>query len=97
MKRDEIKAIGYAVLVVGGMLVANAYAGSDSTFGTATTTITTWLTGSMGKMFSLGALAVGLGVGIVKQSVMSVATGTGIALASSVGPSVLTGIFSATF
>ena len=51
----------------------------------------------MGKMFSLGALAVGLGVGIVKQSVMSVATGTGIALASSVGPSVLTGIFSATF
>jgi conjugal transfer pilus assembly protein TraA len=48
-------------------------------------------------MFAVGALAVGLGIGIVKQSVMSVAVGTGIALAASGGPAVLSGIFGATF
>ena len=97
MNRNTVKSIGTTVILIASMVALNAHAGSDSTFSSATTTLTTWLTGSMGKMFSLGALGVGLGVGIVKQSVMSVAVGTGIALAASVGPSVLTGIFSATF
>ncbi len=78
-----------------------ALAGTDTTFGTTAAgsgpvgTMTGWLEGSMGRMFAIGALAVGLGVGIVKQSVMAVAVGVGIALAASAGPSVLSTIFSA--
>ena len=58
-------------------------------------TMTGWLEGSMGRLFSVGALSVGLAIGIVKQSVMSVAVGTGIALAASAGPTVLGAIFTA--
>lgn len=82
-------------LLVGAVAV---YAGTDSTFGTTATgplgTITGWMSGSMGKLFALGCLAVGLGVGIVKQDIMAVAIGIGMALAASTGPSVMNGIFS---
>lgn len=70
-------------------------AGADPTFAGPVTTLTAWLTGSMGTMFAIGALAVGLGIGIVKQSIMSVAIGVGIALAASAGPAVLSAIFGA--
>ena len=84
-----------ATLLVAAVVVFAA--GTDTTFGTPTTgplgTITGWMTGSMGKLFALGCLAVGLGVGIVKQDIMAVAIGIGLALAASTGPAVLNGIF----
>lgn len=72
-----------------------AIAGADNTFLDSTTFLENALTGSLGKTFALGSLAVGLGVGIVKQSVMAVAIGVGMALVSSIGPGILTGMFSA--
>jgi conjugal transfer pilus assembly protein TraA len=92
-----LAAVAAAALLASGAVMA----GADNTFGTTVAgsgpvgTMTGWLQGSMGRMFSIGALAVGLGIGIVKQSVMSVAVGTGIALAASAGPTVLSAIFSA--
>lgn len=97
MNHKKLKEVGTALIIVSGLLALNAYAGSDSTFSTPANTLSTWLQGSMGKMFAIGALVVGLGIGIVKQSVMAAAVGVGIALAASSGPSVLTSIFSATF
>lgn len=99
MKQPRITTLSYAatlVLLASGAVIA----GTDATFGTTAGagpvgTLTTWLTGSMGRMFAIGSLAVGLGIGIVKQSVMSVAIGVGIALAASAGPTVLGAIFSA--
>ena len=99
MKNQKIEALTYGAAFL--MLVSGAViAGTDATFGTTAGagpvgTLTTWLNGSMGRMFAIGALAVGLGIGIVKQSVMSVAIGVGIALAASAGPTVLGAIFSA--
>ena len=88
------------VAVVGLLATGLAFAGADSTFGTAAGAgpvglLTTWLQGSMGKLFAIGALAVGLAMGIVKQSAMAAAPGTGIALAASAGPAVLSTIFTA--
>ena len=83
-----------AVLMLMVALAASAIAGSDSSFSGPLTTVTNWMTGSMGKLFALGSLAVGLGIGIVKQSVMAVAVGVGLALSASAGPAVLAGIFS---
>jgi conjugal transfer pilus assembly protein TraA len=101
MKKKKYAAL--TVMLVAAVLVSGAaVAGTDATFGADTGgtgplgMMTGWLTGSMGKMFAIGALAVGLGIGIVKQSVMSVAIGTGIALSASAGPAVLSSIFSAT-
>ena len=95
MKLKTLVLIGAIALVASGA----ALAGADNTFGTTAAgtgpvgTLTGWLQGSMGRMFAIGALAVGLGIGIVKQSVMSVAVGTGIALAASAGPTVMSAIF----
>ena len=100
MKNSKLPAM-LAVAVIATLACGVAMAGADATFGTAAVgsgpvgTMTGWLQGSMGRMFSIGALAVGLGIGIVKQSVMSVAVGTGIALAASAGPTVLSAIFTA--
>jgi conjugal transfer pilus assembly protein TraA len=94
-KMIQLAAVAGVSLLVCGMVMA----GADTTFGSATTgpvgTLTSWLQGSMGRLFAVGALAVGLAVGIVQQSIMSVAVGTGIALAASAGPAALSAIFSA--
>lgn len=104
MKFANAKKVAF-VAAVATLASASAMAGStDNTFGSNTTgtgagpvgTLSNWLEGSMGQMFSIGSLAVGLGIGIVKQSVMSVAVGVGIALAASAGPDVLSAIFTAT-
>lgn len=90
------------VAAVAALATGAVMAGADTTFGTTAAgsgpvgTMTGWLQGSMGRMFAIGALAVGLGIGIVQQSVMSVAVGTGIALAASAGPTVLGAIFTST-
>lgn len=86
-----------AVLLVSlGLLAAGqALAGTDTTFGTVVTTLDNWMTGSMGKVFAIGSLGVGLAIGVVQQSIMSVVTGVAIALAGSIGPGVLAGIFTA--
>jgi len=90
-KRDAVIALG-VVLAMASVVVM---AGTDSTFATATTWLNDKLTGSLGKTFALGSLAVGLGIGIVQQSVMAVAVGVGMALTASIAPGILNGIFSA--
>jgi conjugal transfer pilus assembly protein TraA len=91
------KALLAAALMVGvTAVVASTTSGStDSDFGTVVTKLKTWMEGSLGKTFALGSLATGLGIGIVKQSAMSVVTGVGIALSAAIGPSVLEQIFTA--
>ena len=98
LSEKKLIQIGIFLLLV-AFMYSVAMAGTNTTFGTAATgplgSLQGWLEGSMGKLFAIGALAVGLGVGIVKQSVMSVAVGTGIALAASAGPTVMSTIFTA--
>ena len=88
-----------ALLVVAAVGLAAAVdvtAGSDSTFTSIVTNLDDWMTGSLGKVFALGALGTGLAIGVVKQLVMLVVTGVAVALSASVGPGVLTNIFTAT-
>lgn len=84
------------VAAVGLAAALDVTAGSDSTFTMIVTNLDNWMTGSLGKVFALGALGTGLAIGVVKQSVMSVVTGVAVALSASVGPGVLTNIFTAT-
>jgi conjugal transfer pilus assembly protein TraA len=84
------------VAAIGLAAAVDVTAGSDSTFTTIVTNLDDWMTGSLGKVFALGALGTGLAIGVVKQSVMSVVTGVAVALSASVGPGVLTNIFTAT-
>ena len=73
-----------------------AMAGTGGTeFAAAVTQITDWLEGGLGQLLAIGSLAVGLGVGVVKQSIMSVVVGISMSLACAFGPGILTGVFSA--
>ena len=91
------KKASLGLLVLVAVALTNvAMAGADNTFSAAVTEITNWLSGSMGQLFAIGALAVGLGMGIVNQSIIAVVTGVGIALAVTTGPTALTSIISMT-
>lgn len=81
--------------VIAAMAVGSVMAGADTTFSSITSKLQQWTEGSLGNMFALGTLATGLGIGIVKQTLMPVAVAVGIAAAANWGPAVLTGIASA--
>ncbi|MCZ9640627.1 TraA family conjugative transfer protein [Pseudomonas putida] len=85
-----------SMAVIGLAVAADVTAGADSTFAEIVISLDGWMTGSLGKVFALGALGTGLAIGVVKQSVMAVVTGVAVALSASVGPGVLTNIFTAT-
>jgi conjugal transfer pilus assembly protein TraA len=91
VRKDATIALGIVLLAASTLAIA----GSDNTFAAAAQWLDSNLTGSMGKTFALGSLAVGLGAGIVKQSVMAVAIGAGVAMVASLGPGILNGMFSA--
>lgn len=75
--------------------VGMATAGTDTTFNSIVTTIRNWTEGSLGDMFALGTLAVGLAIAIVKQSLMPVVVAAAIAITANWGPGVLVGISTA--
>lgn len=83
--------IATAVILAGGA----AYAGSSGTeFNAAVTTLTDWLTGGLGKAVALAFLAVGLFMGIARQSLMSAAVSVGCAFAVIIGPGILDSVVS---
>ena len=90
-------AVAAVLLASAGAVIAGTATGATGTtdFDIVVNRMNGWLGGSLGKTFALGALAVGLAIGIVKQSVMSVVTGAAVALSASIGPGVLSGIFTA--
>ncbi len=70
-----------------------ALAGTDTTFGSIYQTLSDWTQGSLGMTIAVGMFLVGMGIGIVRQSLMSIALGVGGALALSYTPSIMSGIF----
>lgn len=55
-----------------------------------------WATGTLGKIIALSALIVGIGFGLVRQSVIAAVIGISMALVLNFGPSVISGILTAT-
>lgn len=74
---------------------AIAGGGGATQFGTLSTQLQGWAQGDLGIVIALAALIVGLAIGVVKQSMMAVVTGFGIALALYYGPQVIVGILNA--
>ena len=66
----------------------------ESTFGGIYDTLKGWVTGTFGKLLALSAFAVGMGIGVVKQSVMAIVIGIAFALVLAYGPALIEGVFS---
>src|SRR5271157_1659292 len=85
-KARFIRLIVLVAAVSLGVTAFQAMAGTNADFNTIETTLEGWLTGSLGKVIALACLAVGLGIGIVKQNILAVVVGVAMALALVNGP-----------
>lgn len=92
LKKVAATTAALAPVAITGAAVAG---GGGTEFGTLVTQLTDWLEGGLGQVIALGALAVGLGIGVVQQSVMAVVVGIAMAVAVFYGPGILTGVISA--
>jgi len=82
--------------VVASLVATAAMAGSGGTeFDTALTTVVDWFEGALGKLIAVTTLGVGLAMGIMRQSVMSVVVGASMALALNYGPGIIQGLVTA--
>lgn len=84
-------ALGAAA--VSGLAIAGT--GGNAQFGQLSTQMIGWAQGSLGIVIAVAALLVGLSIGVVKQSMMAVVTGMGIAIALYYGPTVISSLLSA--
>lgn len=84
--------IAFVALFVSGL----AFAGAGGTeFTTVYDSISGWANGTLGKTLAVSALLVGLGIGVIKQSVMAAVVGVSAALVAGYGPDVIDGVVSA--
>ena len=72
-----------------------ALAGADGAFAPAYTTLTTWLTGDLGRLISASLLVVGLVMGVVRQSIMAAVPAIACGLVATVAPTVINTIVTA--
>ena len=64
-------------------------------FGAIYTRLTDWTNGTLGRIIALGMIIVGLGIGVVRQSIMGVVVGVGGGLVMSQAPALVSGIIGA--
>ena len=80
------------------MIGKNAVAGTTgSEFQNIYNMVVDWTSGYLGKTIALGAFLAGMGVGIIRQSMMAVVTGIGAGLAVAYMPEIINGIVTAQF
>lgn len=74
---------------------ATAFAGTDgdTEFQEIYDILRGWLEGTLGKVLAVSAFGVGMGVGIVKQSLMALAIGIGFAAVLAYAPRIIDAIF----
>lgn len=90
------KAFLASAAVAAVALAPEAMAGTGGTeFDDIYTLLVGWTQGTLGKIIALGMFMVGLSAGIVNQSIVSVVTGIGGALALYYGPTVINGVVAA--
>ena len=78
-------------------LTVAAQAGADTTFNTTATTIQGWAEGSLGKMASVGGIAVAL-IGLVAKFDWRLIGGAlGIGLTAATGPAIVSSLATAVF
>jgi conjugal transfer pilus assembly protein TraA len=90
------------VIVVGAMvaglaIISSAVAGTDTTFSAATTTITNWSTGSLGKLAAVAGIASALVGLVMKFDWRLIAGAAGIGLTAATGPGIVSALATAVF
>ena len=83
------------MLALLALAITTVHAGTDTTFDSVVTLVTDWAQGSLGKLLSIAAFIVGMGIGLIRQSVMAVVIGIAFALVMFYGPTIIGNIITA--
>ncbi len=98
LTRENLKSALVLAVFFTLMNGKNAMAGTTgSEFQNIYNMVVAWTSGYLGKTIALGAFLAGMGVGIVRQSMMAVVTGIGAGLAVAYMPEVINGIVTGQF
>ncbi len=85
-----------AVVILLALRVVASHAGTGGTeFQDIYDTLTGWSSGALGKTIAAGAFLTGIAMGVVRQSIISVVTGIGTALAVNYTPTVIDSVVTA--
>lgn len=95
----QLKSLAVPVLlaltIAAALAPMQASAGAGGTeFTQVYDQLTGWSNGTLGKVLGIAALLVGLGVGVIKQSVIAAVVGIAMALTAGFGPGVIDGVIS---
>ena len=94
----RLSPLSLLVIVLCTFFAVNAYAGTTGAeFQAIYDLISGWATGYLGRIIALATFLVGLGVTIVRQSLVPVIAGLATAIVVAFGPSVIEGIATGTF
>ena len=91
MKKFLLAAV--AMVAAGSAMAGTGATGNAADFQSALTMLTDWSTGTLGAVISVAVVLVGLGIGILRQSVIAVVAGIAAAIVLSQGPTILTAMF----
>lgn len=87
----------FAALLVGLCMCSMALAGTDTTFSAATTKITAWTTGSLGKLAAVAGIGSALVGMVLKFDWRLIAGAAGIGLTAATGPGIVSTLATAVF
>lgn len=85
-----------SILPVAAMLAVSgaAVAGTGGTeFSAMFDMVKGWTEGTLGKLLAVSAFLIGMGMGIVKQSILAIVLGLGFALSLAYAPGIIEAVF----
>lgn len=92
--KRNLSLLGIATVVM--LSIGSAYAGTGGTeFDTVWTTLTDWSQGTLGRIIALALVITGLGIGVVRQSIMAVVVGIACGLSLYNAPTIVENIVGA--
>jgi conjugal transfer pilus assembly protein TraA len=95
LRNSERRALTLALLGLAlAPCIAQAGVGGGE-FDTIYTTLTDWAQGTLGRVIALGMILVGLGIGVIRQSIMGAIVGVAGGLALFNAPDIIDGIVGA--
>lgn len=100
LKKTSLNKEAVPLVLVGCYMAlawaTTTYAGTGGTeFTDIYDTLTGWSSGALGKTIAAGAFLTGIAMGVVRQSIISVVTGIGTALAVNYTPTVIDSVVTA--
>jgi conjugal transfer pilus assembly protein TraA len=96
MRKNMTKTVLVAVGLLAMTGAAVATSATDNEFGGLYNMMTSWTQGYLAKALALIAFLFGSGIGIAKQSIIPAIFGIVVALVLTIGPGVVTNMFTAT-